>query len=88
MGDAESRTKYRATLTEYFERYESGLSEESKLRLSRGSVLRILDSKEASDKNFIDECPSFDKFLTPQSERRWQEVLNGNEHPISFSSTD
>lgn len=79
LGDAESRTKYRATLTEYFERYESGLSEESKLRLSRGSVLRILDSKEASDKNFIDECPSFDKFLTPQSERRWQEVLNGLE---------
>lgn len=49
------------------------------LRMERGSVLRILDSKEAEDKKLLqsESCPIIHEYLNPKSKERWEAVLNG-----------
>ena len=46
LGDLESRHAYRRVLSAYFEQHLLSLSPLSRDRFERGSVLRILDSKE------------------------------------------
>jgi histidyl-tRNA synthetase len=58
LGDEESRNVYRGVLHSYFEEHRSQLSPLSQARLDRGSVLRILDSKEKIDNLLIQEAPS------------------------------
>lgn len=49
LGDAASRKAFTAKLREYCEAHRRNLSADSVARLDRGSVLRILDSKDEND---------------------------------------
>lgn len=49
LGDRESRQKYCKVLENHLNTYKDRLSEETRTRLERGSVLRILDSKNQRD---------------------------------------
>ena len=46
-------------------------------RLERGSALRILDSKDATDQSIIKGAPLFNSYLSVTSNDRFQQVLNG-----------
>lgn len=77
LGDSESRKKYRSTLQQYLENYKSELSSDSQLRLERGSVLRILDSKSGADQEIIRNAPPLSESLSPDAAERFDSVLKG-----------
>jgi histidyl-tRNA synthetase len=64
LGDAESRTAYRAALVSYFTAHQAALSEDSRLRLAR-NPLRILDSKDEGDRRIVADAPTIGAHLTP-----------------------
>lgn len=64
LGDAESRDAYRAALVAYFTEHRDRLSEESLSRLDR-NPMRILDSKDATDKALVADAPTIAPYLTP-----------------------
>ena len=66
LGDGTSRNTYRAALVEYFTQHIAGLSEDSRDRLTR-NPLRILDSKDAGDKEIVAGAPPFDLYLNDES---------------------
>ena len=45
------------------------------LRFQRGSELRILDSKDPKDQELIASAPSLQNYLSPESEKSFQEIL-------------
>ena len=51
------------------EKYKADLSEESQSRLARGSVLRILDSKQEKDQSILAECPSLHLYLSEDDKK-------------------
>lgn len=57
LGDVESRVSYRETLVKYLSQHEGKLSEDSRLRLIK-NPLRILDSKDAGDREIIAGAPA------------------------------
>src|SRR5690242_10979007 len=76
LGDPASRTAYREALVSYFSSRVSELSEDSRRRLDR-NPLRILDSKEESDRRVILEAPSLDEYLNTESRDFFADVKNG-----------
>jgi histidyl-tRNA synthetase len=64
LGDAETRADYRTKLVEYFTGFESELSEDSKIRLKK-NPLRILDSKDETDKRIAADAPPLWTSMTP-----------------------
>jgi len=53
--------------------------------LNRGSVLRILDSKEPEDQAIINECPKIHQFLSEESKEHWEFIINAlNDIGISY----
>ena len=66
LGDSASRTAYREALVGYFTQHLAALSEDSRDRLSR-NPLRILDSKDAGDKEIVAGAPSFETYLNESS---------------------
>lgn len=56
LGDRDSRDAYRTALVDYLSRYESELSEESRIRLVR-NPLRILDTKDTNDIRLLEGAP-------------------------------
>lgn len=74
LGDDASRNHYRKVLIDYFSRYRKDLSEDSVKRLNRGSVLRILDSKESRDQEIVNDAPLFSDFLNKECTRRFLNV--------------
>jgi histidyl-tRNA synthetase len=56
LGDIPSRNNYRAALVAYFTEHAARLSEDSKTRLEK-NPLRILDSKDAGDKELVAKAP-------------------------------
>ncbi len=76
LGDAESRDAYRAALIHYFSDHKSALSEDSLTRLER-NPLRILDSKDASDRAIVERAPIFDDFLTAAAAQFFSDVQLG-----------
>lgn len=77
LGDDKSRELYHRVLSDYFKAHKKSLSGVSIERLVRGSVLRILDSKEAQDLPLIEKCPRITDFLSVEAKERWAEVLHG-----------
>ena len=75
LGNAASRTRYRDALASYLDPYFNDLSLLSRERLQRGSVLRILDSKEDNDAPIVAGAPSLLDFLSPESQARFSRVL-------------
>ena len=73
LGDTGDRRRYSSYLREYFTRYKSSLSEDSKRRLER-NPLRILDSKAQEDQDIIRSVKSFQELLSSDSKIRFDEL--------------
>jgi histidyl-tRNA synthetase len=76
LGDTESRQAYRAVLVDYLKGHLQRLSEDSRARLER-NPLRILDSKDQSDRAIIAEAPVFTDYLTPGARDYFDRVRAG-----------
>jgi len=76
LGDTESRLAYREVLVEYFSGHRSNLSEDSQARLER-NPLRILDSKDAGDRELIKVAPRMDGYLNDLSRDFFGQVRDG-----------
>ena len=74
LGDAASRDAWRAQLVEHFASHRAGLSEDSQARLDK-NPLRILDSKDARDRPFVDNAPPMT--LTAEAEDFFGQVRAG-----------
>jgi histidyl-tRNA synthetase len=57
LGDGASRAAYVSALKTFLQAHENLLSEDSRARLQRGNVLRILDSKEEQDQALLRGLP-------------------------------
>ena len=73
LGTPESRTEYRARLTEYFRAHAAELDADSERRLER-NPLRILDSKNPSMQEMIAAAPSLADHLDAQSHEHFERV--------------
>ncbi|MBB64900.1 MAG: histidine--tRNA ligase [Waddliaceae bacterium] len=73
IGDHKSRKLYREALTSYLKPHLNSLSEDSQRRLEQ-NPLRILDSKNPSDKEILTGAPSILDFLGPESKDRFELV--------------
>jgi len=74
LGDAESRDNWRARLIEHFSAHRAQLSEDSQERLEK-NPLRILDSKDPRDRQFVDSAPVMK--LTSEAEDFFGQVREG-----------
>jgi histidyl-tRNA synthetase len=63
LGDKESRQAYRDALVAYFTQHQAALSQDSLARLDR-NPMRILDSKDAGDRNLVAGAPIIAGHLT------------------------
>ena len=71
LGDAESRAAYRAALVSFLQIHESALSDDSKRRLAV-NPLRILDSKNAGDRDILQTAPKLQDYLNAVSKAHFQ----------------
>jgi histidyl-tRNA synthetase len=76
LGDAASRTAYRAVLIDYLSSRVERLSAESRVRLVQ-NPLRILDSKDPDDRAVIAGAPSIADCLNPSSKAFFAGLLAG-----------
>ena len=67
LGDVDSRSAYREKLVTYLKSHQGRLSEDSLRRLER-NPLRVLDSKDAGDRNVITEAPELGDSLNAESQ--------------------
>jgi histidyl-tRNA synthetase len=75
IGDVESRSRHREALTQYFSKFESELSEDSKRRLVT-NPLRILDSKDAEDQKIVAGAPNIEDYLNEASATHYRKILS------------
>jgi len=71
LGTPESRTRYRAVLTDYFQQHSDQLDEDSRNRLHR-NPMRILDSKNPAMAELIAEAPLITDYLDSESEQHFK----------------
>ncbi len=76
LGDGESRTHYREALVAYLSQHENKLSEDSKTRLNK-NPLRILDSKDESDRAIIANAPTLHGYFNEASKVHFDAVKQG-----------
>ena len=76
LGDPESRAAYREALVTYFSAHLDALSEDSRDRLTR-NPLRILDSKDAGDRQLVADAPLFADYLNETSRDFFAAVREG-----------
>ena len=76
LGDSETRLRYRKALVDYLNDYKSELSNESIKRLSE-NPLRILDSKNETDKKILINAPNIIDYLNEVSQERFEKVCSG-----------
>jgi len=76
LGDPETREAWRSALVDYFRSHKGDLSEDSVARLER-NPLRILDSKDSSDRAICAGAPSVDDFLTSEASDFFAAVTAG-----------
>ena len=76
LADEASRRAYRAALVAYLEAHEDSLSEESRQRLRR-NPLRVLDSKDKSDKSVLADAPEIDAHLSAEAASFFDTVCEG-----------
>jgi histidyl-tRNA synthetase len=76
LGDTASRVAYRAALVSYYNGHKASLSEDSLRRLEI-NPLRILDSKDESDKRINADAPPFEAYLTPEAREFFAKVRGG-----------
>ena len=71
LGDAESRAAYRAALVGFLQAHESALSDDSKRRLAI-NPLRVLDSKDAGDRDILQDAPKLQDYLNSVSKNHFR----------------
>jgi histidyl-tRNA synthetase len=76
LGDSDSRAEYREALIEFYKKHLHSLSFDSRARLER-NPLRILDSKDENDKRVNINVPSFEKYLSVESQDFFAKVREG-----------
>lgn len=76
LGDAESRSNYRAALVAYLAQHEAALSEDSQRRLLK-NPLRILDSKSEGDRAIIAGAPRLQDYFNDVSAQHFAKVKVG-----------
>lgn len=75
LGDTASRQAYRAALVSYLETYTAELSEDSQRRLAQ-NPLRILDSKDETDRKIVQDAPRLSAFLNEASQSHYDLLCN------------
>ncbi len=78
IGKSDERKNYVSLLTDFLNKNVNELSDESKKRLEK-NPLRILDSKNPNDRAITDNAPKILEHLSPDSKKRFDEVINGLE---------
>lgn len=73
VGDPESRDRYKKVLQEYLKPNLSKMSELSQQRFEK-NPMRILDSKEPEDQEFIRKAPVIRDYLNEESEQHFAKV--------------
>lgn len=73
LGDQTSRDNYRTALIDYLKPHFAELSADSQKRLEN-NPLRVLDSKDPRDQQFVADAPSILDYLTPDANNRWQKL--------------
>jgi histidyl-tRNA synthetase len=83
LGDKISRENYLKALVEYLTKFSEKLSEDSKNRLQK-NPLRILDSKDAGDREILQNAPKIQDYLTPEAAEFFNNVVDGVKQIIEF----
>lgn len=73
LGDKETRAAYRQALIDYLEPHTAELSEDSQRRLHE-NPLRVLDSKDKRDKQFVADAPSILDYLSETASAHFEAV--------------
>jgi len=73
LGDTHSRSVYRAALIAYLETFADQLSDDSKTRLAV-NPLRILDSKDAGDRQILQNAPQLQDYLSDVSKTHFADL--------------
>ncbi len=76
IGNPDERKNYVNLLREFLQMHIDKLSEDSKKRLE-GNTLRVLDSKNESDKEITNSAPKILDNLGKESKERFEKVLSG-----------
>lgn len=76
LGDTPSRDAWRAALVGYFNDHKGQLSEDSLARLEK-NPLRILDSKDSTDRPVADAAPVIDDYLSGEAQDFFGAVTSG-----------
>jgi histidyl-tRNA synthetase len=76
LGDPGSRRAYRERLVDYLQGFRERLSEDSRMRLER-NPLRILDSKDAGDREILRDAPILTECLNEPSQAFFAKVRAG-----------
>lgn len=88
LGDEDSRLNFKKALVDYLSQHKENLSEDSLRRLDI-NPLRILDSKDSSDKEILINAPSIHEFLNDSSKEHFEkvkELLTDLSIPFTLSS--
>ncbi|WP_240404587.1 histidine--tRNA ligase [Lactobacillus mulieris] len=75
LGNEDVRQKYHDALVDYFTPVKDQLSEDSQRRLGK-NPLRILDSKEEQDKQFLPNAPRFVDYLDDESKANFKYITD------------
>ena len=73
LGSLEDQINYSKILNEYLNQYKKNLSETSITRLER-NPLRILDSKDESDKKILLNAPKINEYLSKESQNFFNDI--------------
>ncbi|KRM62482.1 histidyl-tRNA synthetase [Paucilactobacillus vaccinostercus DSM 20634] len=73
LGDTQSRADYRQALIDYLKPHYDELSADSQERLEK-NPLRVLDSKEPEDQQFVADAPSILDYLTDEARSHFEQV--------------
>ena len=74
LGNAQVRQDYHDALVNYFKPVRDQLSDDSKRRLEK-NPLRILDSKDEQDKQFLPKAPKIVDYLDQKSKENFDQIL-------------
>ncbi|TYC50048.1 histidine--tRNA ligase [Weissella muntiaci] len=73
LGDQSSRENYRQALIDYLKPHYDELSADSQVRLEN-NPLRVLDSKDPRDQQFVADAPSILDYLSEDAQQRWDQL--------------
>lgn len=74
LASSEARAKYREALVDYLSQYESDLDEDSRRRLT-SNPLRILDSKNPTTQDLLNDAPKMAAFIDEESQQHYEKLL-------------